>query len=99
MDNIESWSTNEITINWNAPFAWMTSYMDDNGGAGAVVPVDGIKGDLNNDGEVDSMDYIALQKYIMNPVDGQFNKNADLNDDGKINTADLFALRKIITSN
>jgi endoglucanase len=29
MDNIESWSTNEITINWNAPFAWLTAYLDE----------------------------------------------------------------------
>ena len=30
IDNIESWSTNEITINWNAPFAWVTAYLDNN---------------------------------------------------------------------
>jgi endoglucanase len=100
MDNIESWSTNEITINWNAPFAWITSYMDDNGAAGGTIPGEGTKGDTNSDGEVDSMDYIALQKYIMDPSSTNINTaNADLNSDGKINTADLFALRKIITSN
>ncbi len=26
MDNIEAWSTNECTINWNAPLAWLTGY-------------------------------------------------------------------------
>lgn len=31
LDEIESWSTNEITINWNAPFAWVTAYMDEQG--------------------------------------------------------------------
>ncbi|KUO14425.1 glycoside hydrolase family 9 protein [Streptomyces dysideae] len=31
MDDIESWSTNEITINWNAPLAWVASYVDDLG--------------------------------------------------------------------
>ncbi len=30
MDNIESWSTNEVTINWNGPFAWLTAYLDEN---------------------------------------------------------------------
>jgi endoglucanase len=30
MDHIESYSTNEITINWNAPFAWVTAYLDEN---------------------------------------------------------------------
>ena len=27
LDNIESWSTNEVTINWNAPLAWVTGYL------------------------------------------------------------------------
>ncbi|MGD9212218.1 MAG: glycoside hydrolase family 9 protein, partial [Desulfobacteraceae bacterium] len=29
VDHIESWSTNEITINWNAPFAWVAAFLDD----------------------------------------------------------------------
>ncbi|MCL4265379.1 MAG: glycoside hydrolase family 9 protein [Anaerolineae bacterium] len=29
VDHIESWSTNEITINWNAPFAWVTAFLDE----------------------------------------------------------------------
>ncbi len=29
LDHIESWSTNEVTINWNAPFAWVVSYLED----------------------------------------------------------------------
>jgi endoglucanase len=28
IDNIESWSSNEITINWNAPFAWTLAFLD-----------------------------------------------------------------------
>jgi endoglucanase len=32
-DNIESWATNEITINWNAPLAWVLFYLDEKGGA------------------------------------------------------------------
>ncbi|WP_373312539.1 glycoside hydrolase family 9 protein [Streptomyces candidus] len=31
IDDIESWATNEITINWNAPLAWVASYVDDLG--------------------------------------------------------------------
>jgi endoglucanase len=30
MDHIESWSTNEVTINWNAPLAWASAYLDEN---------------------------------------------------------------------
>jgi endoglucanase len=29
VDHIGSWSTNEITINWNSPFAWAMAYMDE----------------------------------------------------------------------
>ncbi len=28
IDDIQSYSTNECTINWNAPLAWMVSYLD-----------------------------------------------------------------------
>ncbi len=31
LDHIEAWSTNEITINWNAPFAWAAAYIDEKG--------------------------------------------------------------------
>jgi endoglucanase len=29
LDHIESWSTNEVTINWNAPLAWTVRYLED----------------------------------------------------------------------
>ncbi|GGZ69194.1 glycoside hydrolase family 9 protein [Streptomyces bluensis] len=29
VDDLEAWSTNEVTINWNAPLAWVASYLDD----------------------------------------------------------------------
>jgi len=32
-DNIEAWSTNEVAINWNAPFAWALFYLDEKGAA------------------------------------------------------------------
>jgi len=28
VDHVESYSTNEVAINWNAPLAWVTSYLD-----------------------------------------------------------------------
>ncbi|WP_212914862.1 glycoside hydrolase family 9 protein [Streptomyces sp. TS71-3] len=31
IDDIESYSTNEMAINWNAPLAWVASYVDDLG--------------------------------------------------------------------
>jgi endoglucanase len=29
IDDIQSWSTNELTINWNAPLAWVSSWIAD----------------------------------------------------------------------
>jgi endoglucanase len=29
LDHIESFSTNEVTINWNAPLAWVVAYVDE----------------------------------------------------------------------
>jgi endoglucanase len=31
LDHIEAWSVNEITINWNAPFAWVMAFLDEQG--------------------------------------------------------------------
>lgn len=29
MDHIESWSTNEVAVNWNAPLSWLAGYLTD----------------------------------------------------------------------
>lgn len=29
VDHIESWSTNEVTINWNAPLFWVVAFLDE----------------------------------------------------------------------
>ncbi len=31
VDSIEAWSTNEVTINWNSPLAWVASFLADEG--------------------------------------------------------------------
>lgn len=38
VDHIESYATNEITINWNAPLAWLAAYLDEKGGGTVVNP-------------------------------------------------------------
>ncbi|HLU72363.1 MAG TPA: glycoside hydrolase family 9 protein [Nonomuraea sp.] len=32
IDHIESWATNELTINWNAPLAWISAFLADRSG-------------------------------------------------------------------
>jgi endoglucanase len=36
IDNGEAWSANEVTINWNAPLAWVAAYLDEAGAATAA---------------------------------------------------------------
>jgi hypothetical protein len=63
-------------------------------------PADSVlKGDVTGDGTVDIQDYIALQKYILDPATQINAANADVNGDGRVNTADLFALRKMVLDN
>ncbi|GAA3254289.1 glycoside hydrolase family 9 protein [Nonomuraea helvata] len=31
IDDIESWATNELTINWNSPLAWVSAFLADKG--------------------------------------------------------------------
>ncbi|GAA3738612.1 endoglucanase [Spinactinospora alkalitolerans] len=38
IDDIESWSTNELTINWNSALAWTASFLADQDGAGSPAP-------------------------------------------------------------
>ncbi|HEX9058972.1 MAG TPA: glycoside hydrolase family 9 protein [Clostridia bacterium] len=102
MDNIESWSTNEVTINWNAPLAWITGFADEVAselGKGSVVTPTpgGLKGDLNDDGKKNSTDYSILKRVILGTWTGSYNKdNADMNSDGKINSTDLSLLKRDI---
>ncbi|MDS0526344.1 glycoside hydrolase family 9 protein [Clostridium sp. SHJSY1] len=99
MDNIESWSTNEITINWNAPFAWITSYIDDNHET-TIPPEPIVYGDLSGDGVVNISDLLLMQNYL-NYGDAIPNKAgekvADLNGDGKVTLVDSLYLKKFVT--
>ncbi len=82
MDNIEAWSVNECTINWNAPLAWVSAYTAaQNGG---IVKTLG-----SNDPESNSNR--MLGKLDTNPAEGKniqsdyktsFEKNESLKNAG-----------------
>lgn len=100
MDNIESWSTNEVTINWNSPLAWAASYLDDHNN-GTVKPQPQEPqvelGDIDGNGVVDISDYTLLKRYI-NTLGGVniVEENADLNGDGDVTFLDLIALKSLL---
>ena len=60
-------------------------------------PVDGLKGDANEDGAVDVADITAIASYILGNEPTPFNAfNADANDDGSIDVADITTVASII---
>lgn len=98
MDNIESWSTNEITINWNVPLAWMASFMDESGPTGPIIVPTVMYGDVNGDGVVNSTDLALVKRYLTGTITSFPDatnglKAADVNADTIINSTD-YALMK-----
>jgi endoglucanase len=96
LDHIDSWSTNEITINWNAPFAWTTAYLDEKAGSEGEVVTEVLLGDVNLDEEIDSLDFGLMRRVLLgmnSDFTGDALKAADINKDGEFNSLDFGALR------
>ena len=97
MDNIESWSTNEITINWNAPLAWMSAYLAEAGPKIDSVIVTVNLGDVNGDGNKDAIDFAYLKKALLTQDNSSINvANSDLNKDGAIDAVDFALLKSFL---
>ncbi len=108
VDSIEAWSTNEVTINWNSPFAWVVSFMQDEA-AGANGVIDTIKptNPTTSPSETDPTETtgnettepsneVTKPSYSGN-TDGLLYGDVDVN--GAIELADLTALSKYLLNN
>ena len=70
VDSIEAWSTNEVTINWNAPLAWIASFLQDEAADATDDPKpqpDILWGDANCDKKVDMSDAVLIMQSLSNP--------------------------------
>ncbi|HEX2925815.1 MAG TPA: dockerin type I domain-containing protein [Ruminiclostridium sp.] len=68
----------------------------------AVTPktADTVKGDVNDDGAVNALDFALLKKYLLTGVsDGMNLSAADLNSDDSVNAIDLALLKSFILGN
>lgn len=74
MDNIEAWSVNECTINWNTPLAWVTAYLADKNGG--IVVTQGSSDANANTSDGDSTE---------NPAAGQHQQNDNKNTSSESN--------------
>ena len=83
VDSIEAWSVNEVTINWNAPFAWVISFLNDEivdapdpgpDTKPTTQPTtdEGLKvtkwGDADCNGEVEINDAVLVMSYVSNKL-------------------------------
>ena len=55
-----------------------------------------ILGDVNNDGVINVLDYLVMQKYVLGKTENVDFKRGDLNKDDKVNSSDLLLLRKFL---
>ena len=108
VDSIEAWSVNEVTINWNAPFAWMVSFLEDEAGSasqGGNDPTDDTdwgnadesKGDTPVD-RVTLVDCVLVAKASASlaNLSVQGKKNADVTGDNAVDGKDLAKIMKFV---
>ena len=82
------------------PARWGTGKLDVNAGMRYILHLDEIKGDVNNDREVNISDVNAVIGIILGgSVDADTLKRADVNGDGEVNISDINAVIDIILSN
>jgi endoglucanase len=92
LDVVESWDTNEAVISYNAPFAWVTYYID---GVGSQIPEQStstptntpVPEDVNHDGVINMIDVMLIAKAF-----DKYDVRCDLTCDGVINMADVMKL-------
>ncbi|MBR3630675.1 MAG: glycoside hydrolase family 9 protein [Oscillospiraceae bacterium] len=109
-DQVDAWSVNEITINWNAPLVWISSFVEDeapNLGGEHQTPTDPkdtepegdlLLGDVNCDGKVTIIDVITLNKNLMvgEEISPQGKLNADVDQNKQINEVDSLNILKYV---
>ncbi len=104
-DQVDAWSVNEITINWNSPLVWISSFLEDEAPLASDTPTttepdtdpdDVLYGDANCDGSVSIVDVIFLNKSVMGAekLSAQGKINADVDRNGEADAGDSLNILK-----
>lgn len=111
VDSIEAWSTNEVTINWNAPLAWIVEFLQDKDniifdGPGPKPIVETDWGNVNEstgatpEARVDVSDAVLLARFNAEDssakITTQGKANADVNASGAPDKNDTVKILKFI---
>jgi len=107
-DQVDAWSVNEITTNWNSPVVWISSFMEDNYNATPTPqpsenPTDSkpekatVWGDADESGDVDILDVIQVNKFLLGvtKLSAQGTVNADVNVSGDPDSTDSLNILKL----
>ncbi len=97
-DQVEAWSVNEITINWNAPMVWLSSFVEDEAPLVGEEETDVLYGDVDCNGAVEILDVITLSQCLMgaDSLSVQGAKNADVDVNGSVNSTDTLNIMKYL---
>jgi hypothetical protein len=63
------------------------------------IPEEGLKGDVNGDGLVNSSDVVRLYEYMAGQTEGVSESAADVNGDGTVNSSDIVRIYEIMAGN
>ncbi|MDE5754149.1 MAG: glycoside hydrolase family 9 protein [Oscillospiraceae bacterium] len=107
-DQNDAWSVNEITINWNAPLVWVSSFMEDEGPNAdpnkkpedTTNPDDKdiLWGDADVNGKVEILDVVLMNRvYVgVDKISDEGKLNADTDVDSKISLSDSMNVLKLL---
>ncbi|MDE6004621.1 MAG: glycoside hydrolase family 9 protein [Oscillospiraceae bacterium] len=110
-DQNDAWSVNEITINWNAPLVWVSSFLEDEGpNAGSDKPekpdpTDPTTGDVTLWGDADVNNEVSIADVVFvtrtvlgkdNTMSAQGEKNCDIDVDGQLTPADALNVMQLV---
>lgn len=94
IDEIDSWSTNEITINWNSALSWVVAYLGEKDGETVVEPPDGLIGDVDGDGTVNIIDAMLIARCSVGLVPCADIEIADFDCSGTIDIVDALMVAR-----
>ncbi len=97
VDSVESWSTNEVKINWISSLAWVVSFLQ--GEFGYPQSDKLLYGDFDGNKKVEVTDLTYLSMYFLGDYSLSVDtlKAADVNGDGTLNIADLAHLKQYVS--
>lgn len=90
IDDMESYSTNEITIYWNSPLVYLLALTADTDTA-----ADAIRGDVNADGVFSMTDVVMLQKWLIKEGEIIDWAAGDLSGDKRLDAVDLSLMKQM----